>query len=295
MGFKDVTGPLVAGAHGQLNALSFDIEGFVESNVQSFAIPGAYVGRAEEAYEIEENTQAIFELLDAFELKATFFFLASVVERVPGVVKTAAALGHEVGVHGPDHVRVFDLPRGAFAQRLVSTKGVLEEVAAAPVIGFRAPDFSITEDSTWAFDVLQESGFSYDSSVYPFAFHDVYGIEGAEPYVHRLPNGLVEFPLSTIELFGKRWPFGGGGYFRFAPLAVTDWLVRRTNSLGHPANVYMHPYEVGPIVPDVPTPSLLRRLRHYHNCRNGGARLRRLLSSHSFGPIAEVLARSGWL
>ena len=278
-----------------LNALSFDVEGFVESNQQSFAIPPAYVGRREEAYEVETNTHAILEMLDEVKVKATFFFLASVIDRLPDVVRTTAREGHEVGVHGPDHVRVFDLTPDAFRERLVATKGALEEVASAPAHGFRAPDFSITEASLWALDTLQEAGFRYDSSVYPFGFHDVYGIKDVDPTIQRWPNGLIEFPLSTVTLLGKRIPYGGGGYFRFFPLRLTMAFLERSNALGQPANVYMHPYEVGPVIPDVPTPTPVRRLRHYHNCRNGGPRLRRLLSRYRFGPLIEVLSEMGWL
>lgn len=278
-----------------LNALSFDVEGFVEANLQSFPIPAAYVGRREEAYEVEANTHAILELLADLQVKATFFFLASVIVRLPDVVRTTAREGHEVGVHGPDHVRVFDLSPETFRERLVATKAHLEEVTSAPVHGFRAPDFSITKASLWALDILQDEGFRYDSSVYPFGFHDVYGIEGVHPYIQRWPNGLLEFPLSTVALLGRRVPYGGGGYFRFFPLRLTKAFLERSNAAGHPANVYMHPYEVGPIVPNVPTPTWLRRLRHYHNCRNGGARLRRLVSAYRFGPLIEVLDRAGWL
>jgi len=278
-----------------LNALSFDIEGFVESNVQSFPIPASMIGRKEEAYEVEHNTESILTLLNDCGCKATFFFLASVAENVPHLIRTVGDQGHEIGVHGPDHVRVFDVPQRAFRDRLVATKSLLEDLSGRPVVGFRAPDFSITDASTWAFDVLIESGFGYDSSVFPFGHHDVYGIKDVNPAIHRLPNGLVEFPLSTYRAFGTQIPFGGGGYFRFYPLALTDVFVRRVNAMGQPSNVYMHPYEVGPILPEIPAMSPVRRLRHRFNCGRGYGRLRRLVTRHRFGPIAEVLTKAGWL
>lgn len=274
-----------------LNCLSFDIEGFVESNRQSFKIIKSYINLRKEIYEIEKNTHFILKLLDDFSCKATFFFLGSVVRNLPNVVKKVAELGHEVALHGPEHIRIFDLTKREFSEKVVSAKNALENVASKPVYGFRAPDFSITESSIWALDILQKAGFLYDSSIYPFGSHDVYGIKNVQPFIHKLPNGLIEFPLSTIEFFGRRIPFGGGGYFRLYPLFLTEIFLRKINRFGKSCILYIHPYEVGPIIPNIPTLSPYRRFRHYHNCKKGNTRLRKILSKYKFGPAIEVLSR----
>jgi hypothetical protein len=145
----------------------------------------------------------------------------------------------------------------------------------------------------WALDILHEEGFQYDSSVYPIGIHDVYGIKGANPFVFRWPNGLVEFPLSTINIMRRRLPFGGGGYFRLYPLAVTERCIAATNRRGHPAMFYIHPYEVGPVIPHVPQMSPYRRFRHYYRARGGAPRLQRLLQRFRFAPAVEVLREMG--
>jgi polysaccharide deacetylase family protein (PEP-CTERM system associated) len=275
-----------------MNAFSIDVEGFIESNVQSFHIPDKYINQSEENVEIERNTNALLEVLDEAKTKATFFFVGRLAKDTPGIIKEAAKAGHEIGCHSYAHIRIFGIDKNEFRQKLSAAKKQLEDVSGQRVYGFRAPDFSITEKTIWVLDILKELGFVYDSSIYPFGLHDVYGMKGANPFVHRLPNGLVEFPMSTIEVFGKRIPFGGGGYFRLYPLFLTKIFLSKLNKLGYPAMFYIHPYEAGPQIPRIAGMSYYRRFRHYYHCRNGQARLRKLLKAFKFCPAVEVLKNS---
>jgi polysaccharide deacetylase family protein (PEP-CTERM system associated) len=209
-------------------------------------------------------------------------------------VRSIAAAGHEVGCHNFEHRRIVGLTPEQFREGMRRAVGDLRDVAGQPIRGFRAPDFSITARSLWALDVLRELGFGYDSSIYPIRGHDVYGIGDVDPWIHRLPNGLVEFPLSSLAVGRRRIPFGGGGYFRLYPLALTDLLVRLTNRAGRPFMFYIHPYEVGPEIPRIEGLSRLRHFRHYHNTRNGRPRLDDLLRSHRFAPVHDVLEENGF-
>lgn len=283
------------GTNGVVNALTVDVEGFVESNRQSFDIPPQYVNEAEERREIARNMMVVLDLLSEVEVRATFFIVGTVADRLPEVVREIAARGHEVGSHNFVHTRVFDQSPDEFRDGLAASKATLEDLAGASVRGFRAPDFSITAESLWALDTLLELGFTYDSSIYPTGLHDVYGIDGASPNIHRLENGLVEYPLSTVEVAGRRFPFGGGGYFRLYPLKLTEWLIRRDNTAGRPCMFYIHPYEVGPAIPRIGELSAYRRFRHYYNCRNGRPRLRKLLQSLPFTAAVDVLAERGYV
>jgi polysaccharide deacetylase family protein (PEP-CTERM system associated) len=271
------------------NALSIDVEGFVESNMQSFPIPPRYIDEDREKFEIERNVDACLELLDELGIFATFFFVGSVPRRIPHLVEIVAKAGHEIASHSYEHVRLFDLDRNEFREGVRSSKQRLEDLCGKGVYGFRAPDFSITLSSMWAIDILREVGFAYDSSIYPIGMHDVYGVRGADPFISLLPNGLVEFPLSTIELFGKRIPVGGGGYFRLYPLSVTRSCISHINRSGHPCMFYVHPYEVGPVIPKIRELSAYRRFRHYYRSKNGATRLRRVLRGFGFAPAIEVL------
>ena len=277
------------------NAFTVDVEGFVESNRESFAIPDGLGDERTERYELERNMDALLALLDETRTRATMFFVGTVARRLPELVSRAASLGHEIASHGPEHRRIFGLERASFRGALADHKAHLEDVSGGSVVGFRAPDFSITERSLWALDDLRETGFLYDSSVYPIGMHDVYGIKGAERSIFTWPNGLVEFPLATAEIGGRRIPFGGGGYFRLYPLALTRWLIARENRAGRPVAFFIHPYEAGPEIPKIPGLPAVRRFRHYFRASQGPRRLRPLLERLEFAPAADVLAEAGAL
>lgn len=271
------------------NCLSIDVEGFVESNVQSFHIGKQYIDRARENYEIEKNTTLFLELLSEFNVKATFFFLGRIARDVPIVVREVARSGHEIACHGFEHVRVSGMREHEFRELLISAKKGLEDVAGCKVFGFRAPDFSITESSLWALNVVREVGFFYDSSIYPIGLHDVYGIKGTEPVIHRLWNGLIEMPLPSIEVLGRRFPFGGGGYFRLYPLFLTKYCIALRNRRGHSCMFYVHPYEIGSEIPMISELSYYRKFRHYYNCSNGRRRLSAILGAFKFDTAIEIL------
>ncbi len=271
------------------NAFSIDVEGFIESNLQSFHIEDKYVSRLKENNEIEKNVNSILTLLDSFSIKGTFFFLGRIARDIPNVVKETAQCGHEIACHSHKHLRIFGLTKEEFKRDLICAKGTLEDISGKSVYGFRAPDFSIMKSSMWALDVLKEIGFLYDSSIFPTGLHDVYGISDAKHFIHKLPNGLIEFPISTIEFFGRRFPFGGGGYFRLFPLILTKLCIRKVNKNGNPCMFYLHPYELGPIIPIIPKLSYYRKFRHYYNCEDGHKRLKGILQTFRFGTAIEIL------
>jgi polysaccharide deacetylase family protein (PEP-CTERM system associated) len=271
------------------NALSFDVESFVESNAESFHIPEVLRAERDQTAEVDRNMRQVLDLLSEYDVQATFFFLGSVARRSPALVAEAARLGHEVASHGDEHQRLFGIEPAELEERLRRHKEELEDLAGVPVHGFRAPEFSITPRNRWALEVVREVGFTYDSSVYPTGIHDVYGIADAPPHLHVLDSGLVEFPPPSTAVMGRRVPFGGGAYFRLAPSVLTERLIDRTNARGEPVMLWLHPYEVGPEVARVPGLSVFRRVRHYGNRRSGARKLRRLLSLYRFGPAVEVL------
>ncbi len=278
-----------------INALSIDVEGFIESNLQSFSIPEKYIDRNKENYEIEKNTSDVLELLTALDIKATFFIVGRIAHDIPTVVREIAQGGHEIGCHSYAHLRVFWVGKDEFREKISSAKHELEDVSGQRVYGFRAPDFSITDESLWALDALKEIGFIYDSSIYPSGLHDVYGIKEATSSIHRLPNGLIEFPLATIKFLGQRFPFGGGGYFRLYPQLVTRYCISRANKHGYPCMFYIHPYEAGSVIPKISELSVYRKFRHYYNCKNGNKRLKKILQATKFGPAIEVLRTANFL
>jgi polysaccharide deacetylase family protein (PEP-CTERM system associated) len=168
------------------------------------------------------------------------------------------------------------------------------------LLGYRAPAFSITDESLWALDILRAQGLRYDSSVYPLAAGAAprssalrggkrYGVGGANRFAARLKD-VWEFPLSTVRLGGRHWPVAGGGYFRLLPLWVTRRAIRRINREGAPAIVYLHPWELDPDEPPVAGVSTLSHFRHRVNIARTEGRLQALLGELRFAPLREVFA-----
>jgi polysaccharide deacetylase family protein (PEP-CTERM system associated) len=195
-----------------------------------------------------ENTDRMLELLGRAGVSATMFVLGKLAEAFPDVVKRIHAAGHEVACHGHGHVEVFKQSREEFASDVRRAKQTLEDITGEPVRGYRAPDFSILDGTLWALDVLAELGFDYDSSIFPIR-HSRYGIATwpREPARVKLSSGraIVELPIATLELFGRRVPVGGGGYHRLLPGAVARSAAARV--MRETVFVYYcHPYEVDP-------------------------------------------------
>jgi polysaccharide deacetylase family protein (PEP-CTERM system associated) len=277
-----------------LNCFSVDVESFAESNVEGLAIRPQYLDQAEQDYEVEKNTDEVLGLLAEQKVKATFFILGRIARDLPHVVRRVAEEGHEIGCHSLEHKRIYGQRPEIFREQLRQAKGFLEDASGEPVYGFRSPDFSIIQSSAWALDTLRETGFVYDSSIFPFGGHDVYGIKDAQPSIHKLPNGLIEWPLATVEVLKRRLPFGGGGYFRLYPAALTQSLISRVNKQGWPCMFYIHPWEVGELIPRIPELSMYRRFRHYHRCGRIHDRLRHLCRQFRFAQAAAVLREMGY-
>ena len=158
------------------NALTIDVEDYFQ--VSAFA---PYIRRDEwdqRECRVERNVDRILALLAEREVQATFFTLGWVAERYPQLVRRIVAGGHELASHGYGHQRASDLDELAFRNDIVRAKCLLEDIGGAPVLGYRAPSFSIGHGNLWAFDVLAEAGHRYSSSLYPIA-HDHYGMPDA--------------------------------------------------------------------------------------------------------------------
>jgi polysaccharide deacetylase family protein (PEP-CTERM system associated) len=277
-----------------LNALTVDVEDYFQVNAFAKIIHRHDWDRY--PLRVDDNTRRVLDLFDEYDVKATFFVLGWIAERVPGLAKEILNRGHEVACHGYGHELVFEIGPQRFKEDIRRGKSILEDQTGCPVLGYRAPSYSITKRSLWALDLLQEAGFTYDSSIFP-VLHDTYGIPDAERFPHQVVTGsgeLVEFPLTTLPIrFGwKRFslPIAGGGYLRLLPVGIIRRGISVINQKEqHPAVLYFHPWELDPQQPRVRV-GLKSRFRHYTNLAKTHNKLKVLLAAHKFGTMSDVIA-----
>lgn len=277
-------------------AFTVDVEDYFQVDAFSDVIPVSAWGGFESR--VVANTSRLLDLLDRHQIRGTFFVLGWIAERHADLVRAIAARGHEIASHGMSHQQVFTQSPAQFRHETRHSKQLLEDLIQAPVIGYRAATYSITRESLWALDILQEEGFLYDSSIFPVR-HDRYGIPDARTVPHRLqtPGGksIVEYPLTAVRVLGVNLPVSGGGYFRLLPYALTRWGLRRVEAEGRPVVFYLHPWEIDPAQPRVAGARWRSRFRHYLNLDRTLPRLGRLLEDFRFATMRDCLSAQGLL
>jgi polysaccharide deacetylase family protein (PEP-CTERM system associated) len=268
------------------NALTIDVEDYFQ--VSAFA---PYIRRQDwEAREcrVERNVQRILELLAERDVKATFFTLGWIAERYPHLVRRIVEGGHELASHGYGHERASDLTPEAFSQDIQRAKGLLEDLGGAPVLGYRAPSFSIGTANLWAFDKLARAGYRYSSSIYPIK-HDHYGMPDSPRFAYRVGAGLLEIPVTTLRVMKRNLPSSGGGYFRLLPYALSRWMLQQVNQQDRePAIFYFHPWEIDVDQPRIPGIDARTRFRHYVNIGRTERRLQSLLHDFRWGRMDQI-------
>lgn len=240
---------------------------------------------------VEDNVLRILDLFDEAEVKATFFTLGWVAKRHGPLMRRIVEAGHELASHGYDHARVFTFSRKEFGEDIRKAREILEDASGAKITGYRAPSFSFDQRTPWAYMELADQGYIYSSSVAPVA-HDHYGWKEAPRFAFKpLPwSDLVEIPVTTAILGGRRVAAGGGGFFRVLPYAFSRWAIRQVNRReGKPAIFYFHPWEIDPDQPRVAGAPIKSRIRHYTNLEKMAPKLRGLVHEFAWGRM-DVLA-----
>jgi polysaccharide deacetylase family protein (PEP-CTERM system associated) len=271
------------------NALTIDLEEHYQatafSSTRERSSSHSLVSR------VERNTHKLLELLAESRRLATFFVVGSVAEQFPQLIQTVARAGHEIACHSFAHRQIFTLSRDQFYEDTRRAKLAIENAAGAPVQGYRAPSFSITRESEWAFEALAELGFTYDSSIFPIRHlhFDMRHVSRAPFLIVTSAGPLVEFPMTTLQLAGARAPLAGGAYFRLLPYRYMRWAIRYLNaSDALPACVYLHPWELDPEQPRM-NGGITARMRHYFGLKRTEAKFRRLLQDFDFAPMGSLV------
>jgi polysaccharide deacetylase family protein (PEP-CTERM system associated) len=239
---------------------------------------------------VDKNFRILLDEFDRGNVKVTCFFLGWVAEHHPALVREAYRRGHEIASHGYAHRLIYTQSQREFLQDIQKSKAILEDIIGQPVNGYRAPGFSITNETPWAFDLLAEAGFQYDSSIFPAA-RGHGGIKGAEmrPYKIATRNGdLIEFPVTVAPILKKRMCFFGGGYLRLFPYFVIRYMSKVVNKRNRPVIFYLHPREVDPHHPRL-SMGLIRRFKSYINLSSTLPKLRKLLDEQDLLTFREWL------
>jgi polysaccharide deacetylase family protein (PEP-CTERM system associated) len=270
------------------NAMTCDVEDYFQ--VSAFA---PYIDRASwpaRECRVEANMDRILALFERTGVRATFFTLGWIAERYPNVVKRIVAGGHELASHGYGHLRASDQTRAEFDNDIRSAKALLEDIGGQEVLGYRAPSFSIGRDNLWALDALLEAGYRYSSSIYPVQ-HDHYGMPEAPRFAF-YPNGtdgLLEVPISTVQMMGRNLPAGGGGYFRLLPYALSRWMMAKVNQDDRqPALFYFHPWEIDTEQPRPEGVGAKSRFRHYVNIERMESRIEALARDFAWDRMDRI-------
>jgi len=270
------------------NALTIDVEDYFQ--VSAFASHIARESWDHMPCRVERNVDAILEILDEHRAQATFFTLGWMAERYRDMVRSIVAQGHELASHGYAHQRATDQNPQEFYQDITRAKSLLEDVGGVAVQGYRAPSFSIGRTNLWAQSTLKKAGYRYSSSVYPIR-HDHYGMPDAPRFAFypEGADGLLELPVTTVSLFNRNLPAGGGGYFRLLPYSVSRWCLRRVNTVDRqPCIFYFHPWEIDPGQPRQKNISVKTRFRHYVNLSSMERRIRALCKDFHWDRIDRL-------
>ena len=258
------------------NAMTIDVEDYFQ--VSAFAPVISRDSWPERECRVEQNVARILDMLERRGVHATFFTLGWIAERYPAMVRRIVAGGHELASHGYGHLRASDQSRAEFTDDITRSKAILEDIGGQAVLGYRAPSFSIGTANLWALDALHDAGYRYSSSIYPIQ-HDHYGMPDAPRFAFypNGPDGLLEIPITTVEVMARKLPAGGGGYFRLLPYALSRWMMERVNQVDQQSAIfYFHPWEIDPGQPRPEGASLKSRFRHYVNLERMEGRIEQL-------------------
>ena len=256
--------------------------------LDSPAVPSIVRWRSLEC-RVERNMERLLDLFDRTGTRATFFWLGWLAERHQGLVRRCRQAGHEIASHGYGHVLAGQVGPRAFRNDVVRARAVLEDITGAPVPGFRAAGFGLTDHRDWAFDVIRQAGHQYDSSVLPAGRGGANGTPLSPHVIHTESGALTELPISVVRVLDRRLTLFGGGYLRLAPRPLIEWGIARLRAAGRPLIVYVHPREIDPDHPRLPL-SAKRRFKCYVNLRTTLPKLTWLCNQVEFRTAGELAA-----
>lgn len=272
------------------NVFTIDTEDWYHANFED----GLFSNDSSVISTVEQNVDEYLRLFSENEVKATFFILGFVVEQHPEMIRKIVKEGHEIASHGYGHQLVYKQTPKEFREDVYKSKVLLEDLIGKEVVGYRAPSWSITENSLWGLDILEELGFKYNSAIFPTK-NFLYGIPYAPRFTHKADVygksnlSIITVPPSTRKIANVNIPFSGGAYFRLLPFEIiknfTDFVNKKENEA---VIFYLHPREIDPKQPRLKL-HLKDYIIHYYGIKGCELKLSKILKEYEFATMKEIL------
>jgi len=279
------------------NAFSIDLEDWYHPELVQRYLRGNFKPQ------IFDATVRILDLLDKYNVKATFFVVGDVAKKSPEIIRLIYAKGHEIAFHGMNHEPLWTLSYKMFGKILKKFKELIRSILGEEVQikGFRAPSASIDQRTGHYLQCLVDNDFEWDSSIFPFKT-PLYGIADAPLKIYYpdfnniLLEGsqkdLIEFPLTVFNVGPIRFPITGGVYIKILPYIITKFLLKQVNQRFHrPFVLYFHPWETYTKTPRVRQMGLVNSIITYFGNSNYLKKIDALLRDFEFDTISEVIAK----
>ncbi|MFZ1527906.1 MAG: DUF3473 domain-containing protein [Ferruginibacter sp.] len=232
------------------------------------------------------STQNMLNFFSERKIKATFFVLGSLAEKAPGLIREIQSAGHEVASHGWSHQLVYNMTPSEFERDIDMAKKKLEDIVQEPVLGYRAPYFSITNRSLWAPSIIESVGYRYDSSISSFK-NFIYGIKNTPRFYYFLSKNLLEIPPSCLNIAGFNIPWTGGLYFRVLPYFLIQNGIKKISKNGKGTMMYFHTADFDLNQPNAEC-SFLERFIHYAGLKSLPSKMDKLFTDFRVYPIQDV-------
>jgi polysaccharide deacetylase family protein (PEP-CTERM system associated) len=240
---------------------------------------------------LDGNIDDTLNLLDEFDVKATFFTLGWIAEKFPSLIRRMADEGHEIASAGYWARAVSEMSPAQFREDIRRARVALQAASGRKVIGYRCAYRYIRPRDEWALSILLEEGHIYDASCCPpIAGRDIFRLQKGARQIKTRSGSIREFPTSTKSLLGLNLPISGGNYLRQLPHNLMlgffeDWLRRRDT----PFVLYFHPWELDEEQPIINAIGPISRLKQYRNLGKMRTMLPEYFRRARFMPIRDYL------
>ncbi|NDW17356.1 DUF3473 domain-containing protein [Dysgonomonas sp. 216] len=268
---------------GQINILTFDIEEWYHFDI--FSTEDTWLNYPSR---VDLYLPRVLDKLDELNTKATFFCLGWIARTYPDVLKRIRQRGHEIACHSDKHFFVREMTPESFNDDLRMALDSIENVTGEKAVSFRAPAFTISEDATWAFEVLAQNGIESDCSIFPttrsFGGFPSFG-EAVPTLVKYKDYTLKEFPINTGEVLGKQFVFGGGGYFRLFPYRLIKRLMNKSDY----NMTYLHMRDFDYEQPRFKHLSGMRYFKSYYGIKGAYPKFEKMLTDYKWINVEQAV------